>query len=225
MSLIAELRLSSPELPLTESVSAVPEMRLQVEQAIAEDPEQPILFLWASGDDFEEFETALESDVTIENPALLEDAGERRLYRVQISDRANIVMYPTDLAVGASRLAVTATARGIDIRMRFPDRDALGHFRDICDKRDISLSLHTLYEGSDSSARGRYGLSAEQQRTLSRASESGYYRVPREIGLDELSDDLGISRQAASERLRRGTDVLIQNTLETIEIETAMYEN
>lgn len=225
MSLIAELRITSPKLPLTESLSAVPDMRLRVEQAIAEQPDQPILFLWASGDDFEVFETALTDDMTIKNLKRFEDTGERRLYRVQISERAEIVMYPTDIEVGASRLAVSATARGIDIRMRFPDRDALCHFRDICQGKDISMSLRGLYEGNNSSARGRYELSTKQRRTLCQASETGYYQVPREIGLDGLSDDLGISRQAVSERLRRGTDVLIQNTLETTDIEKGMYNN
>jgi predicted DNA binding protein len=225
MSLIAEMRLTSPELPLIGSLSAVPNMQLRVEQAIAEHPEQPILFLWASGDDFTALERSFKSDSSITEFILLEDAGERRLYRVQISKQADVVMYPTDIAVGASRLAVTATARGLDVRMRFPDRDALCQFRDICGEQDICLSLRGLYEGSDSSARGRYGLSSKQQRTLRRASESGYYRVPRETGLDDLADDLDISRQAVSERLRRGTDVLIQNTFETTETDIGMYQN
>lgn len=225
MSLIAELRLTSPELPLTESLSTVPDMRLKVEQVIAEHPEQPIMFLWASGDDFTVFEDALESDITIHEFVVLEDACKRRLYRVHISGQTNTVLYPTDVEVGASRLAVTATARGLDVRMRFPDRDALRLFRDICDEKDICLSLRGLYEGSDSSARGRYGLSAKQQRTLRRASEEGYYRVPRKIGLDELAEDLDISRQAVSERLRRGTDVLIQNAFETMESDPGMYQS
>lgn len=225
MSLIAELRLTSPELPLIESLSTVPDMRLQVEQVIAEHPEQPIMFLWASGDDFTAFEDALESDITIHEFVVLEDACERRLYRVQISGRANTVLYPTDLEVGASRLAVSATARGLDARMRFPDRDALCYFRDICNEKGISLSLRGLYEGNESSARGRYGLSSKQQRTLRRASELGYYQVPRRVGLDELAEDLDISRQAVSERLRRGTDVLIQNAFETMESDPGMYQD
>lgn len=225
MSLIAEFRLTSPRLPLTESVSVVPDMRLRVEQAIAKDPEQPILFVWANGDDFEAFETALDSDSTVENPTQLEDAGDRRLYRIQISEQADIVMYPADLEVGASRLAVTASARGIDVRMRFPDRDSLRRFRDICAERDITLSLRRLYEGSDSFDHDQYGLSSKQRQALRKASTNGYYRVPREIGLDELADELGVSRQAVSERLRRGSDVLIQNTLETTRIDMEMYNN
>lgn len=225
MSLIAELRLTSPELPLTESLSAVPDMRLKVEQVIAERPELPIMFLWASGDDFTTFENALSTDITIRKFVLLEDASERRLYRVHISDQTSTVMYPTDLEVGASRLAVTATVRGIDVRIRFPDRNALRCFRDICDKKGISISLRGLYDGNDSSAQDRYGLSAKQQRTLQRASESGYYQVPRKVGLDDLAEDLDISRQAVSERLRRGTDVLIQNVFETMESDPGMYQS
>ncbi|MFB9808291.1 helix-turn-helix domain-containing protein [Haladaptatus pallidirubidus] len=45
------------------------------------------------------------------------------------------------------------------------------------------------------------------------ALESGYYDIPRGISGEELSDDLGISHQALSERLRRAYKNLISNAL------------
>jgi len=41
----------------------------------------------------------------------------------------------------------------------------------------------------------------------------GLYTVPREVELVDIAADLGISHQALSERLRRGIDALIQDTL------------
>jgi predicted DNA binding protein len=60
---------------------------------------------------------------------------------------------------------------------------------------------------------GRYGLTDQQYDALTAACEAGYFAVPRETDLDELSDDLGISHQALSERIRRGTEALVTETL------------
>lgn len=219
MSLIAEFRLFNPNFPLMDSLSLVPDMRLRVEQAIAEHSEQPILFLWASGDDFETFESALRSDSTIQDPSRIEDTGDRRLYRVQVTEQTQMVLYPAELEAGTSRLSVSASADGVDTRMRLPDRKALRRFREICEEYDVSLSLHGLYEDDGSPDTSQYGLSSKQQTALQEAVTRGYYTVPRTITLEDLAGELDISRQAASERLRRGSHLLITNTVGHVETE------
>ncbi|RRJ28160.1 bacterio-opsin activator domain-containing protein [Halocatena pleomorpha] len=213
MSLIAEFRLFNPNFPLMDSLSTVPDMQLRVEQAIAEHSEQPILFLWANGDDFETFESALASDRTVEDSTRIEDTGDRRLYRVQVTERSEMVLYPAELEAGTSRLSVLASEDGVKTRMRLPDRRAIRQFRKICDEYDVSLSLQGLYEDDGSTRIGRYGLSPKQQTALQKAMSRGYYTVPRTITLEDLARELDISRQAASERLRRGCHLLIKNTL------------
>lgn len=213
MSLIAEFRLFNPDFPLMDSLSSVPNMRLRVEQAIAEHSEQPILFLWASGDDFETFESALKSDSTVEDPTRLEETGDRRLYRVKVTQRTQMILYSAELEAGTSRLSVSASMHGLDTRMRLPDREALRQFREICKKNDVSLSLHGLYEDDEPTGTSQYGLSTKQQTALQEAVTQGYYTVPRTTTLEELAGELDISRQATSERLRRGCHLLITNTL------------
>ncbi len=220
MSLIAEIRLSSPDFPLMDALSGVPDMRLRVEQAVAEHSDQPILFLWASGDDFETFEAALKSDTTVEDPTRIEDAGDRRLYRVQVTENTPMVLYPAEVETGTSRLSVSASAQGVDTRLRLPDREALSRFRDICTEQDVCLSLQGVYESNESSTATQYGISPKQQIALQTAIERGYYTVPRETTLEGIAAELNISRQAASERLRRGCRLLITNTLGPLETET-----
>lgn len=220
MSLIAEIRLSSPDFPLMDALSGVPDMRLHVEQAVAEHSDRPILFLWASGDDFETFEAALKSDTTVEDPTRIEDAGDRRLYRVQVTENTPMVLYPAEVETGTSRLSVSASAQGVDTRLRLPDREALSRFRDICTEQDVCLSLQGVYESNESSTATQYGISPKQQTALQTAIERGYYTVPRETTLEEIAAELNISRQATSERLRRGCRLLITNTLGPPETET-----
>jgi hypothetical protein len=46
-------------------------------------------------------------------------------------------------------------------------------------------------------------LTPVQRRTLVVAIEQGYFEIPRQSTLDDLAADLGVSKQAVSERLRR----------------------
>lgn len=58
-----------------------------------------------------------------------------------------------------------------------------------------------------------YGVTGPQREALVLAVERGYYDVPRRCTTAELAATLGISDQAVSERLRRGTATLVERTL------------
>jgi predicted DNA binding protein len=215
MSLIAEYRLSSPKLPLMGSLAAVPEVTLHVEHEHAENPQEPTIFVWADGERFDTFESELETDESVKSVAMLERLPGRRLYRIQISSRAEVVMYPAGLEVGAAQLAVSATHEGLEVRQRFPDHDALRRYCELCREREVVFSLHRLYSLSkdEPSFDTTYGLSQKQCETLQTAVEAGYFDVPRDVQLSDLASSLGVSSQSVSERLRRGTATLVRQTL------------
>ncbi|ELZ91645.1 hypothetical protein C440_15064 [Haloferax mucosum ATCC BAA-1512] len=212
MSCIADFIIRSPDLPLAAAMERAPAVRLEVEQTIATDPERPLLFVWACGGDFDNFESAMEDDETVGTPELLESFPDRRLYRVQVSEHAEAVIYPNDVEVGASRLDVTVTSDGVHTRMRFPDRNALIRYRELCGEMGLEMSVRRIYRG-DSGDSTRYGLSDKQRRVLTLAAEQGYFDVPRDVALSDLAEELGISPQSTSERLRRGIDQLVSSTL------------
>jgi predicted DNA binding protein len=58
-----------------------------------------------------------------------------------------------------------------------------------------------------------YGLTPRQRRTLELAVRRGYYDIPRRCTTIELADELGISDQAVTERLRRGIVTFVTNAL------------
>ncbi|ERG89195.1 MAG: putative DNA binding protein [halophilic archaeon J07HX5] len=56
-------------------------------------------------------------------------------------------------------------------------------------------------------------LTDAQLEAMTAAVENGYYDIPRDISTAELGDQLGISDQAVTERLRRGISTLAANTM------------
>jgi predicted DNA binding protein len=56
-------------------------------------------------------------------------------------------------------------------------------------------------------------LTETQREALVLAHERGYYDSPRETSLEEIADELGITQQSLSSRLRRGYRRLVGETL------------
>jgi predicted DNA binding protein len=212
VGVIAEFTFRHPGLPLMPSLQESG-VRLDVEQAVAEDPDRPVLFVWASDGDLADFEDAVEDDDTVADVSVVEDADDRRLYRVRVSDDAPVTLYPMDDRMEASRLDVSSSADGIDARLRFPDRESLSEFQPRVEERGVDVTLRGVYSETDPVLDGEYGLSPKQREALVAAVELGYYEVPRQASLSDVADELGVSSQAASERLRRGVAAFARDTL------------
>jgi predicted DNA binding protein len=80
-------------------------------------------------------------------------------------------------------------------------------------EHDIALELDRVYALEDLETGNHYGLTDEQREALLAAVLGGYFGVPRGTTLGDVAAELDISRQAASERIRRGAHVVLSKTL------------
>lgn len=95
----------------------------------------------------------------------------------------------------------------------FPSHDDLSTFRSACDDIDASVEIQRVYNPTSTGTGAWFGLTPRQRRTLELAVERGYYDIPRRCTTIELADDLDISDQAVTERLRRGIVTFVTNAL------------
>jgi len=211
MSIIVEASVRSPELALCAVTSEVPSVTLELTEMIATDPERPVTFFWAEGEDLDAFDAALRDDWTITDVEVYMDTDQRRLYRGVLSPDLDVVLYPVWVEAGASRLSSTCQNGVWRNRMRFPDRESFDEVRKWCLDHDISLTLHRLYtETTTGSDWAGAALSEQQARTLERAYEMGYYDIPQGTTAAEIATAFDISQQSLSERLHRGHAALIE---------------
>jgi predicted DNA binding protein len=70
-----------------------------------------------------------------------------------------------------------------------------------------------LYALSEMRTGDAYNMTDTQEAALMQAFQAGYYDTPREATLEEIAEELEISRQAVANRLRRGYRNLIGTTL------------
>lgn len=212
MAIIAEFRLQSTELPLTDTVAAVPETTLAIERILVVDPDRPIVLCRAL-EEPDGFDEALAADPTVETYATVDDANGDgdALYRIGLRDPP-LPIYRTYVELGATPLSGIVTVDGWWGRARFPDREALASYRAFCTDRGASFKLERLTR-DPSSDDPPFGLTREQYEALIAAREAGYFAVPREASTEVVADELGISAPSASERIRRGIDRLLANAL------------
>ena len=112
----------------------------------------------------------------------------------------------------AAILAMSSADDRWSFRALFPDREAVSSTWDFCEQWDLGVTLGSVREMTQD-RHSRFGLTAEQSEVLVTALDHGYFDVPRGANMDALAAEIGISRQAVSERLRRAHEELIQSTM------------
>jgi predicted DNA binding protein len=214
MGFIAEFQLSSPL--LREATQAVPAMQLEMVDLQMHRVENRLLkyVFWASGGEFDELHAMLASDSVVEDVAFLTEVEDRGLFRVTFSEEAGKrTTYPTASAFDIVYLSLIQSDGESHIRAQVPSREALKSYRKACKERDIPFTLKRLYQEDSKTSNERYNLTNRQYEALLFAYEQGYFGTTREANLEEISTELGITRQALAGRLRRGFERLIRATI------------
>lgn len=107
----------------------------------------------------------------------------------------------------------TGTPNVWTFEMRFPTHDAFAGFQSACADGQSGAEVERVYNPTRRGTGAWYGLTPRQRRTLELAVEGRYYDIPRRCTTIELADELGISDQAVTERLRRGIVTFVTNAL------------
>jgi hypothetical protein len=196
---------------LERTLRRVEDVDIECERLIESGEEAVAPLLWVRGSDEEAIREALEEDPTTTDVELLSAYDGEWLYRMEWVDRVDLVLQMITNSHATIVEAWTDSGRWF-LRVLYPNRDELSKTVEFCEEQGITLDIDVIHE-MEGDPSGRFGLTSEQFEALTAACEQGYFRVPREADLDELAAELDISHQALSERLRRGTDALITETL------------
>jgi predicted DNA binding protein len=100
-----------------------------------------------------------------------------------------------------------------EFQLRFPSHSALSAFQEHCFEGEIPIDIRRIYNPTKPDAGPWYGLTTPQRETLTAAAEMGYYSIPRRTSTQNIAEEFDISDQAVTERLRRGIERLVSNTL------------
>ena len=212
MAVIAELAIEADQFLLGQIIAEHPGISVELERVVPAD-QRVMPYIWSYGSDLEAFEDAMEDSPNVQSVSVLDRFEDRALYRIEWEDPAE------QLIAGMADLDATILEAHSDdewtFRIRFADHRGLARFNRYCVDNGISFRLVRV----SAMARQPPGewdleLTRAQHEALQLALERGYFRVPREADYAELAEELDVSVQALSERIRRGVHAVLESVLE-----------
>jgi predicted DNA binding protein len=180
-----------------------------------------IPYVWVTGmpDQLDAITQTFETSDNVASVTVLDDlpvtGSERRqyLYRIEwILEDLDIIK--GIVTTGGAILEGRSTDHMWDLRFRFEDHQNVAEFYQYLTDNNISaFQINQIYELQEWNNTGRRVVSPEQRDALTVAAQQGYFDLPREATLTEIGEELGITQQAASERVRRGVRNLVFDEL------------
>jgi predicted DNA binding protein len=213
MTSIADLEIPGDGTGLAELFEAVPSLTCEMERVIASSGHG----LWLSGPSQAEIERAMSDASAIDGYTLITSDDGRWLYDVRF-DPETVDVFDLVLEEGGTVLSASASGGTWLLSVRVLDREDVSSLYDELVDHEVMPTIVRLFDVADES-HSQCGLTQRQYETLVAAIDHGYFEIPREVSMQELSEELGISHQALSERLRRAYRALVTSELNVAEEE------
>ncbi len=210
MATIMEFTSPPAEFPLGTVFSTLPSVTIELERLIPHDT-LIIPYFWVRGADAADIEAAFDAHAGVTGITLIDSVEDEYLMRAEW-DQEYVGVLSALATVQIVVLSGVGTKDGWHFEVRSEDREGISAFRTYCQSHDIPIDItavHALLPVRDSG----YELTDTQREALVVAYERGYFDSPRTASLEDVADELGITQQSLSSRLRRGHRRLIAGTL------------
>lgn len=216
MTVITDIEIPADQFALGRLFATHSDIAIEVERIIPLGKRIIPLF-WVEGVAPETIEETIRSDPITVDVRQLTTVEDRTLFEVQWDEKVNGLL-GTLRKSRADVLRASGDDSHWTFRLQFHDRELLSTFRDKCQDSGIQMVLHALYNPTPKGDPTNT-LTDEQFDILATAYEHGYFEVPRGITMGELADLIGISTNAASQRMRRGLATVVADAIESIVLE------
>lgn len=211
MTEIVDLTVSDDEFFLGQILADAPDIHIELERVIPTGS-AVVPYLWVRGTDPSAFEEQVVANEAVVTLTVLDRLDGWSLYSIEWEDTPHSLLNGIDTSGGA--ILEAQRDDGWLFRLRFPDHDSLSEFYNYCVEQDISIHIERSFTLTEKTEVGRQlGLSREQREALQLALRHGYFDTPSQASLSDLAVEFDISEQALSNRLRRGTKAVLEETL------------
>lgn len=211
MSISVKVHIEHERLALVPTLRILDGVDIRVITQGTTDPGVTVFPFLIEYDDRTELERKLDRDPTVDCYDLIDWADERGIYYIEHTPETKLI---SGVVTDVNGFLVHTETKGDGwlVQLLLPDREALNTVWEYAKENGITLDIIEIY-GNTTGGETSYGLTDEQRAALNIAYERGYFGEPREVSLNEVADELGLSSTAMSGRLRRGMRNLIATTV------------
>lgn len=210
--LIATIELPAEAFGLATVLQQVTTLVVEGEQLVPNWDEQ-LPYLWATNDDLTAFEDAVADDPTVTRIQQIATFDSGSLYELDWANtKPSVRTWLREAQIPILEAEATAETQDWQLKLRLASRDQLTALQEHCESNGSRFELLHLYT-LEAPKMGQYNVSAKQREALLTAYTMGYFETPRECTLSDIAERLDIAPRSVSERMRRGENNLLANTL------------
>lgn len=218
--IIAAITIPADSFSLGQVFEDYPTVSIRLERIVPLQSEI-IPLLWVRNDDERAIEATLEQHPHTTIVQSFTMAPNEKLFEVRWDPDLNGIVRA--MVESETRLLeAEGTAKEWKFRLRFTSQEDLTAFNQTVTDAGIPITLRRLYNPTMPGTNSE--LSDKQREAIEQAYHQGHFAVPRKSTVTELADRTGISDSAYSQRLRRGLETLVEETLLTDETTSAHGE-
>ncbi|WP_339105997.1 bacterio-opsin activator domain-containing protein [Haloterrigena salinisoli] len=211
MATEATFTVPSDQFPLGTIFEQLPDVTVELERII---PAQDVVipYFWVRGTVIDDVEDAFTSHPGVEDIRLVDSVADEYLLRVEWALEYSGVL-STLVETEIPLIKAIGTNQQWTFDVRGDSRSDLADFQERCQEREIPITLTEIHALTPVETVTEEALTETQQEALVLAYQRGYFESPREVTMEEIGDELGISQQAVASRLRRGIKRILGSTL------------
>nr|WP_272494377.1 helix-turn-helix domain-containing protein [Natronomonas aquatica] len=198
------------EFPLGSIFENLPGVTVELERLIPHET-HIIPYFWVRGAETEAIEAEFEPHAGTSNIRVVDSFEDEYLMRVEW-DQAYVGILVALAKANVAVLSGIGTKDEWRFEVRGESQEAIAEFREYCQDQEIPITITAVHAMLPIHGES-YELTETQREALLLAYERGYFDSPREASLKEIAEELGITQQSLSSRLRRGHRRLISATL------------
>lgn len=214
MATEATVTVPAETFPLGTIFETLPGVEVELER-IVPGADVIIPYFWVRGVATDDVKAAFSEHPGVKDLRLIDSVQDEHLLRVEWEpEYVGVLTTLTD--TGVPLVGAVGTNEQWTFDIRGDTRDDIAAFVRLCRDRDIPVTLTVLHALMPVETATETALTDAQQEVLELAYERGYFESPREVTMEELGEDLGISQQAVGSRLRRGLRRSLGQTLSAL---------
>ncbi|WP_254272491.1 helix-turn-helix domain-containing protein [Haloarcula marina] len=218
MATEATFTVPSDQFPLGTVFDQLPNVRVELERIV---PAQNVVipYFWVRGTEVTDIEGEFTEHPGVKSIRLVDSVDDEYLLRVEWAIDYDDVL--TVLAeTGVPLIEAIGTNHQWTFEVRGDDRSDIVDFQRRCRELDIPITMTALHALTPVETTTEAGLTDTQLEALVLAYQRGYYESPRQVTLEALGEELGISQQAVGSRLRGGIKHVLGSTLSALTVQS-----